>query len=247
MLRRWNGEQFMANGTIRRWNGTEFVPLPETLFDPLSIADLQIWLNADTMSAGATGAWLDQTTNHNDFSTGAHFNSPVVVSTIINGHNVVSFSSASTQALRWTGTGLGGDFHSFTVARMLAGGTWARLIGSIYPENANFTAGWHGGNQGAFYNNSVFVGTSVPVQANIWKIAEMEGNSPTDTWMNGSSWGTGGGGSGFNNGVALSGFGLASDSELSDCQIAEVLIWNRKLGVDERADVYNYLSEKYAI
>lgn len=241
----------MSGGILRRWDGTQFLPPVEVEFVPASIPDLHTYLNADDLSAGTIGVWPDSSVNGHDYTTAGFFHGPTVMAGGINGHNIVRFASvnvgAPADALRWQGTGLSGDYHFFIVARMLAG-THARLFGSIYPDNANFTGGWHGGNEAAFYNGSVFLaGGGQPVTTGIWRRMEESGSGTTTGYMNGALWGFVSGGSGFAGGVALSGYGMAVDTECSDFDVACIVIYNRNLTGPERDAINAWLVTKFAL
>lgn len=249
-LLRWDGTEFVNGGTIRRWDGAEWHPPMEVAFNPSDIVDMVMWLNADTLTPSTSiSTWPDQSPiGTNNPTVYGGFGQPTVVGGVLNGHNVVQMLTASGQGMRWEGGGLSGDYHIFTVARVISGGTSARLVGAIYPAGANLTAGWHGGNQAAFYDGTNFIagGGGAAVKA-VWHCAEMFGKTPTEAYFDGTYWGSDSGGSSLGSTLSLSGYSYNSPEEMTDCQIAEILIWNRKLTSDERISVAEYINTKYGV
>ncbi len=79
-----------------RTNGLFFRALfhPPPAQDLLPLADLQLWLQADTVSAGTNGAislWQDQSGRGNDATQASSSFQPRLVAEVLNGHAVVRF------------------------------------------------------------------------------------------------------------------------------------------------------------
>ncbi len=187
-------------------------------------------------------SWDDSSGNGVPATNGV-FNAPHYKTNQLNGHPVVNFVAANNEGLRAYPT-VNIPYSIFAVARI--GATSERLIGSVYPEHQNWVIGWHSAKEDVFY-------------ANGW--VEPTGVSPTFDWKIYSATGTGAvasfyssgnliasnssGVAGVNGGIALSGYGSSSTSELSDGDIAEVLMYTTALTDSDRERVEGYLAWKY--
>jgi hypothetical protein len=220
---------------------------------PASLLGLNIWLDA-TQLALADGARVSAWPNLG--SGPATFVSEwdpyaFYKANALNGHGLVRISANGTR-IRFTGTGVNKDWTMACVVRNWGptGGIGGRVISSQYPAGGNVLLGyWDAymdvGFAGAFFSPD----QKIPFN-NEWRLYSAWCNSATpEVRLYSSGVFIGGQGAsavseGFGGTFNISGFNDALD-ETCNCDIAEVLLYNRPLNDSDRAQVEGYLNTKW--
>lgn len=222
---------------------------------PTDIAGMVLWYDASQITGKVDGdtvtSWSDSSGNGWSATNGA-FNAPTYETNEINGRPVVRFVAASSQALRSTYTQVGGSTAAWTmfVVARATGGADERIVGSIYPTNSNWLLGWHAAKEAvAYYNNGFVVGSGAVTHT--FRQFTGKGDGTTGYfYAEGVLLGTLGGGAGQNpnGGIALSGYdGGGGTAELSNGEIAEVILYNGMLSDSDREAIEAYLHTKYFV
>lgn len=204
-----------------------------------------MWLAADSITGKNDGdsvsTWNDQSGNNNNaVAVGA---SPVFRTNILNGKPVVQFTAASLQRMRAT-PNVNLPYTIFAVARQ-RGGANGRVIGAVYPS-ANWLLGWWNSYQDAMYAEGFVKSGTVAASTNWIQYTGKGTGSLTSFYKNGSLLAENALGTlGINSTIALSGYGAFSTEELSNCDIAEVLVYGTALNNTDRSAVEAYLNSKY--
>lgn len=228
-------------------------PAGTRLWEPSDASTgLLVWLKADAITGLVDGdpvnTWLDSSGLGNSAAKGA-YNAPTYETNELNGLPVVRFSAAGSQALRvtYTSSGIHAGSATFIMARM-TGGTNARLVGSIYPTNANWVLGWHNNGGDGWYAEG-WVETMGGAAGTDWRqytgITQAGGSSLFYKWgvlrMSNTN-----GIAGPNGALALSGYdGSGGTQELSDGEIAEVIEFSPGISSGDREKVEGYLAWKW--
>lgn len=223
-------------------------------FSPADIVGLEAWYDASQLTGYSNNdpvtSWTDLSGNGFHATPGA-FAQPTYQTGIKNGLPAIRFSAGSNQALRSFPTITTGfnPWTMFVVAHYITGYTHGeRVLGSIYPTNANWLLGWWTNHINvAYYEGTI----------------DLTGNAGNDTWKQytggadgatGYIWSSGVllNSAGFykspNGGLAFSGYdGAGGSNELSDCEICEVIYYDGFLNSTDRGKVETYLIAKYAI
>ncbi len=231
---------------------------------PPITANLVLHYDASAITGLSDGdpvnTWVDSSGNGWD-ATKELFNAPTYETNELNGLPIVRFNAASTQALRGTYTQVGGGnapWTMFAVGR-LTGGANQRLVGAIYPDNQNWLLGWWNGNENvAYYAGFVSDGGQGIAPTTNWRIYTGKGDAnipqgtlyTTDTTTGATTiWQQNAGGSANpNGGIALSGYAsLGVPSELSNGEIAEVILYNGAMSDADRHAVETYLYNRWFV
>lgn len=224
--------------------GAGGAPVP---WSPDQLSGLEVWLKADALAlvdGAAVDTWADASGNGADAVKGT-FAAPTLETNELGGLPVVRFTAAAGQALRVVHTV---DLpYTVLVLGRLTGGTNGRLFGSIYPDARNWLVGWWNGTQDSLYAEG-FVNSGGSATAN-WRqySAYGDGAAPTGFYGDGTLIAENTSGmQGPNGRFALSGYAPASGEELSDGELAEVVVFDRVLSTLERQQVEGYLAHKWA-
>jgi hypothetical protein len=231
-------------------------------FNPGTLAGLTLWFDASQLG-GADGDPISPWPNLADVAKPGIMvgGAPQISVNRLNSQKVVRFFNGQGR-MRMTAIGVQWAHTLVYVARMTPGGYSAgRLVTAAYPS-ANFLTGfWNGFEDVGFSTSGTFF---VPDQRKSvttnWRLYSTDADaSPTF------------GGSGyyprlFNNGVLLSsggtdgycdlndawfdtfnisGYSPAGTEESCDCEVAEVVLYNRKLPDADRQMVENYMRDKW--
>jgi len=172
---------------------------------------------------------------------------------INDGKGVVRFR-AGQGMLRATAIGVSTPFTLAYVAHYIgANATQQRIVSTDYPPN-NFLIGFWGPSGGPGYFDTVYdggwaSGEPSTVATLAWKLysADQSGvNVPTRLFSDGTLVRSGGSGSqNFGGTFHLSGQDPTAATESSDCEVAEVFLYNRQLSDAERQQLENYLRNKW--
>lgn len=221
-------------------------------FTPSSIANLQLWLKADSLSLNdgdAVTTWTDSSSAGNNVTQSTTAAKPTFKTSILNGRPVVRFDGGDDLRTASSPTiSSQAEFTVFAVASAGASGTTRRICGWT-------TGGWGLGQTGGiqmslttFGVKDYSTGTNDFGSQGTWKIGTWQFNSAYSVlfWMNGASKGTV---TGTNNAVASTAtFSVGSrGSEYWTSDIAELLVYGSLLSAADRKLVEGYLAGKYAI
>jgi hypothetical protein len=221
---------------------------PNGAFTAASVSNLKLWLTASAITGKVDGdsvsTWYDQ--SGQGANATASGGSPVYRTNRLNGQPILEFTAASDQKMRANPT-IGLPYTAFVVARMRTGAHY-RILGSIYPNNQNYLLGWYGGYQDTMYAEGFVQGLSVTAGTSWLQYTGKGTGSLSSFYKNGTLVTSNAGGTaGFNNGVAISGYAPTGSDQLSDFDIAEVLLYSSALSDADRTIVESYLNTKYAI
>ena len=214
-------------------------------WDPSALSGLTVWVDASQLTPGDLPVWPNQGSGGDGIIVGTPL--PVVRADALHGQPVVRFKPSEGR-VRGTGMVVDGSFDVsvFVFARMVGPGV-GRLFTNLYPPY-NFLVGTHTTTDEAIYDNGWLGGTawSLPTA---WKLYEcVASNAPrvTRLFINGAERGDGIGTSlGHDNRWNLSGYDASGVEETCDCEIAEVVCYDRALTPAERVQVEEYLSAKW--
>jgi hypothetical protein len=215
---------------------------------PSDISGLVEWLDASQITGKVDGdsvsTWVDATGHGYDAT--AVGGSPTYKANILNGRPVLRFVAANGQKMRAHPT-VGLPYTIFVLAR-LNGGTNGRILGSIYPNNQNYLCGWWNGFESTMYAEGFVKDGNVPATT-AWHQFTCKGTGSLSTFYDyGVSLASNTNGvAGLNSGLAIGGYDPTGDNELSDFDIAEVIIYNVALSDSDRAAVEAYLYNKYFV
>lgn len=221
-------------------------------FSPAQITGLRAWFDASQIAGLADGdpvnTWADASGGGNDATKGV-FSAPTLKLNQLNGRAVVRFVAASAQALRarYTQVGGGGAPWTMMVVARQTGGADERVVGAIYPDTSNWLLGWHTSfGEGEGYYNGGFVGAGGAV-TNTFRQFTGKGDGATGYfYAEGTLTGSASPHENPNGSIAFSGYdGSGGTSELSNCEIAEVILYDGALSDADRGLVETYLNEKY--
>ena len=208
-----------------------------------NIPGLTVWVKADTgvtLSSGTVSRWADQSGNGNDFVMATASRQPVVDASAINGLPALKMVAAASQTMTMP-KNVPAPATVIYVGRM-TGAANSRVLSGL---NNNWLLGYHGGTEMDYHFNAWNYDSSIPATTNwyIWS-AVMSGNTSA-AYRSGLliNWATAG--IEGPNGLSLSGH--LAGSEFSNCEIAEVLVYNRALSEADVLAIERYLSIRYAL
>jgi hypothetical protein len=223
-------------------------------FTPAVIPGLALWLDATTLTSGAAVNSWPQAGGASP--AGALSGSPAPVVTApefgINGRQVVRFTRNQGSIFNNGGAGFDRDFTVIYVARMW-GANKSRILSAYLPGAGapNVLVGWwnNGGSapqEDMLYVGGWCVGPTGPAAGTLPKLysADCTSAGTARLFSNGSLVGSAAASaSGFKNTYEISPSGGANES--SDCDVGEVVIYNRKLADVERQQVEDYFRTKW--
>jgi hypothetical protein len=241
---------------------------PPTTFDPKSLSGLAVWLDASQLP-GATGSnvspWPNLATGGPPgtmYTNPGNDILPIVSTNTLNGKKLVRFYNSQAR-MRMTGHGVELEYTLAYVARMVPGGVMSgRIMTSVYPPT-NFLIGyWNGFEDVAYSSSGAFWdrpgGNPQKSVTTNWRLYSSDAGPGDTAWLprllnNGvqisqSSAAVGNrGNDGWLGSMNIPGYDATSTAETCDCEIAEVLLYNRKLPDVDRQKVENYLRTKWAL
>lgn len=244
----------LYSGSTKNW------PLK---FSPDALPGLVAWLDGSQLF-GVPGAAVNPWPNLAGGPPGSMVDDagftrwPKVSANTLNGHPLVRFT-VSEGRLRMTGLDVELEFTLVYLARMAPGGYNAgRMVTSTYPPT-NFLVGYWNGFEDVAYSTSGAFWTpdNRPNATTNWKLYSSDGG-PAASWnprlfKNGvllsSSSATIGnrGQDGWLGTLNLSGYDAASSAETCDFEMAELILYNRKLPDTDRAKVEQYMKSKWGV
>jgi hypothetical protein len=217
-------------------------------FLPTDLSGLAIWFDASQLGL-ADGAAVNPWPNLANAALPGTMTSglPAVVrANAVKGQPVVRFT-VSEARMRMLGMGVNLDYTLAYVARIV--GTPGRIVTAQYPPY-NFLLGFWNGNKDVAYDQGFYSpsSTGVTVVTGEWKLYSADGNSASylpRLFSDGALLGTGGGGTGWGGTFNISGYDPSTSAESCDCEVAEVLLYNRQLSDADRQQVEAYLRGKW--
>lgn len=218
-------------------------------FLPSDIAGLTVWLDASQITGKVDGdalaTWSDLSGNGYDAVKGS-FNGPTYETNELNGHPIIRFVAASSQALR-VAVVVSTPYTAFIVGRLTSGAN-GRLFGGVYGAGgSNYLLGWWNGYEDTMYAEGFVKGGTVGATTNWHLYTGKVTGAVTSFYDFGVSLASNGLGLfGITGGIALSGYSPTGAGELSNGEIAEVIIYNTALSDVDREAVETYLTTKYA-
>jgi hypothetical protein len=217
---------------------------PRVSAEPPAFSGLSIWTKADAgivkNKEGKVIQWQDLSGNDNHFKT-TYGTNIEEVSSAIGGNPAVRFNATNIMQSTFD---LNSNFTVIVVGK-LNGGANERLVSSA---TNNWLLGWWGGNINQFYSEGWVhnPGTSANTNAYIYTGTGNLGADSYALYSNGTNLATNNGGSQAPRRLSLGGWG-ANNTELSNGDVAEVIVYNRVLTNDERMAIEKYLANKYSI
>jgi hypothetical protein len=229
-------------------------------FSPTSLPGLKVWLDASSLT-GADGSPVSPWPN---LASGGAVGSivgtpaPKISTNRLNGKKVVRFTVPEGR-LRMTNSGVVYACTLAYVARMI-GPTVGRMVCGAYPPT-DFLIGWYGGNMdvayttsGGFFTPNVQKAWSAEGTPSPWIMYSGDAGDPPSFYprmfrngvlMSTGSSGTAGGSDGFANTFCISGQVPDTHGESCDCEVAEVVLYDRKHSDADRQKVEDYLRGKW--
>jgi hypothetical protein len=226
------------------------------VFDPLSLGGLVMWFDASKLT-GADGSSVTAWSNlgsgpalsvFNDGSGGADV---TLKKNFKNGLSIARFSANGGRA-RATSTGIVTDYT--LVYLVSAWGTnHGRALGAIYPSS-NFLCGFATGAYDCCLDlpyGWVTAGIAwgaypIPTPFKMYGLDSTTGGN-THFFVDGVLTASAPVGAGFASTLCLSGYDATAPYETSDFDLAEVLIYNKKLSDADRQSVEAYLKGKWGL
>jgi hypothetical protein len=240
--------------SLGQYNAWSVSILSSGSFSPANIPGMLVWYDASQLvlaNNDPVDTWFDVSGNGFN-ATKNSYSAPIYKTNQLNGKSVVSFTAASNQALRANYTQPVGSTEPWTVfvVGRLTGGSNARLLGSVYPVNQNWLLGWWNNfEKVAYYNGFVSDGGTGIAPTTIWRLFTGKGDGSVGyLYDKGVLYQSSSAGySNMNGGIALSGYDPSGPQELSDGELAEIIIYNGALSDQQRMAVEAYLQIKYAL
>lgn len=242
MMRGTEPRNSMYEGAKQVWPTQESEPGT----GPDSIPGLAIWLDAADYTLGS---WPNKAIG-GAVPVFKGTPNPTISTNTLNGLRLVRFKPAQGRVRILSGSGVTTEWTLIYVARMV-GPTYGRVVNGIYPPN-NLLVGWWNGNQDAMYDAG-FANNSYVAWTSDWKTYSADGTTNyqgsgsqgSRLFSDGVLLGTLGTGQGWGGTFSISGYDAEADSETCDCEVAEVIQYNRKLSDIERSQVEDYLHNKW--
>jgi hypothetical protein len=216
-------------------------------FSPDDLSGLAVWFDAADYTPGT---WPNRGSGAQPVFKGSP--NPVISANTQNGLPLVRFTVSEGRLRIPSGTGVTYEWTLVYVARMV-GPTYGRIVNGIYPPN-NILVGWWNGNQDVMYDAG-FANNSYVAWTTDWKMYSADGTvnyqesggQGSRLFSDGTLLGTLGSGQGWGGTLSISGYDAEVTSETCDCEIAEVVQYNRKLSDAERQQVEAYLHDKWFV
>jgi len=223
---------------------------------PIPMDGLMLWLDPAQLGL-ADGAYIDTWPSAVGSLVGTNLsvapNRPVLRASALNGNPVARFIPGS--GLRWPTIGLEGEpglnWTIIYVGRIWNVAAVGRVVSAGYPPT-NVALGYHGGNEDKAYVEGWLYPDLGHAQTTNWKLytGTMEGVVglvkgwfySNGVFLSGDhAVSQGWGGSTFH----LNGYNVNGAEETTNCEVAEVLMWTRRLPDAERQDAEGYMRDKY--
>jgi len=232
---------------------------------PTTIPNLGLWLRADagvTLVGGAVDVWADQSGNGRNFSAPASANRPAYSNTL-NGLPVLTFDG-STDHLTGNAASLGiarnvSGLTMIAVVKYATGGADQRLclIGANLAANVRAsissvssqyrTSGRRLDSDSAQGSNAGTVTGNFAIQAGIFRYSVATAGVGVNSVVSDFAFQTAGNTSDTDSVRTAIGVDLQLTSNFLNGDIAEIIVYQRAISVEERNSVERYLSVKWGI
>jgi Domain of unknown function (DUF4082) len=202
--------------------------------------------NADLVFQALIGGRISPWPNRGSGPTGTIVGtpSPLILPSRLNGNPVVRFW-ANEGRMQLSGTGVDTPYTLVYVVRAV-GPTVGRVAAGFYPTR-NILIGYHGGMENSYFDNGWASPNPEVAWTNTWRQYSADAASSVGRlFKNGVFGGSVSASLGFGGTFAISGYD-GSTSQTSDCEIAEVILYNRKLSDTDRQKVEAYLQRKWGV
>lgn len=215
---------------------------------PNEFGNLWAWWKGSGLTVGADlsniANWPDSSGNGRTLTIGA--GNPKYVVNSRNGHPGVRFTTADY--LHYTAVNVGRPNTIFIVARM-TGGANARIFGG---KTNNWLMGWHAGTINDFYyegwihDSAAAVTDLVHHHITSWQQNENQGGMKTQFWSEAfpiqMTMATIQTTYSAPTGIQVNG---TFNSEFSNCEVAEIIIYNKALSLQQVDLIHRYIQVKY--
>lgn len=204
------------------------------------------WLKVDSLTGLSDGAsvatFTDSSGSGNNAVQATTSMQPIYKTNILNGKPVLRFSNTNAQTMTIS-TNFPAPTTIIYVSRMW-GPVHQRILAGL---NNNWLLGYHGGKkQRAYFQGWVNTGsTDADTNWNLYSTTIGGTGVNSNFYENGINLASNQGGIASPNGLSLNGH--MGTSELSDADIAEVLVYNSTLSDLSRSIIERYLANKYAL
>jgi hypothetical protein len=221
-------------------------------FRPTHLSGCAIWLDASRLAlanGGAVSSWPNLGSGSQPTITaGATFRTNAL------GTLPVVRITQGTGKMRWySGTGVDKDWTLIYYGRR-----WGLRPGRViaaFGTSANLLVGFHGNEMDMCYVEEWITSPSAPLTSTQWKLYSADSTSTALArfFSNGvlkAASTTVTPAKGWGGTFCISGYldsALVGDSQETDCEIAEVVLYNRKLSDAERQQVEGYLRTKWGV
>lgn len=228
------------------------------IFNPTKIAGLKIWLDANQLGL-VDGAMIDTWPSLADPTlVGTNFNiapyRPTLRANALNDLPVARFVGGS--GIRWSDTGIDLNYTLVYVARMWGTSRIGRIVTGTYPP-ANILFGYWSSFEDVGYAGYFFTPDQRKTASTNWHLYSGDAQSLIEVthedykprlfsdgvFLSGDH----GQNEGWKGTFNLNGYAPTSGEETCDCEIAEVIFYDRKLLDVERQQVEGYLREKWGL
>lgn len=221
-------------------------------FKPTDISDIQLWLSADSITGLANtdpvSTWPDKSGNGND-ATQSGSNRPTFKTSDLNGKPVVDFVYANSQYfVLTTPIPVTTDLTFFFVYKKTASSTLSPIAGATVDANGYPSLYEWSDNYSYFGFNGNNVRYALTNLNGSYGYITLQSESGLDSvWRNGVNI-TVNTVAVATSTVSLQHIGrIGSTGQYSQGQIAEIIIYDRKLTTVERQQVESYIATKYAL
>lgn len=210
----------------------------------------KIWLKADALALANNDpvtTWTDSSGNGANATKPSWATAPTFQTAQLNSLPIVRFLTSGPQALR-ASPSVTIPFTVFALARTTTPATSGRVISGCADTGQNWLMGWHGTHENVYYFSAT---------------GDLTGQASTTSWLQYSAHGDGGGtntdfyrygtllrsaldaGGNLGGKLGLSGDAENTNTEITDCEVAEVVIVDFKAGTTDRQLVEGYLAWKW--
>lgn len=221
---------------------------------PSDISGLTVWVKGDAgvfNDAGSTPAsnnqtvqqWSDQSGNSHHLSQATSGNRPTYKTNVLNGLPVVQFTASRPDYIS-TSFSTSIPCTAMVLART-TGGTNARVMATV--SDNSLLGWWNGGRQQSFQWQTVKLDGVPAADTNWWYYAcTIDNVGPTAVLYENGITITSATNALFKgwNGVSMGGF---LNSENSDCQVAECIVYNTAISTINRESIEIYLADKWGL
>lgn len=218
-------------------------------FNPTSIAGCMLWLDASKLKL-ANGATVTSWPNLGSAPNPTVSGSTTFRTNSLNSLPVVRLARGSGRIRWYSGTGVDKDWTLVYVGRR-----WQVTSGRVITASlaaANLLVGFWSNAMEQCYVEGWVTPSGSPSTTIAWKLysADSSSTAPARFFFNGSLVASGAAtpAKGWGGTLYISGYSDDANpgtSEESDCEIAELVMYNRKLSDTERPQVENYLRQKW--